>query len=771
MEVERSRERRKHLAALRYETQRLDKEEKEHVFLPNTSSLTELQSQFDFSTGFQTSSRVIADPKPKTQVRKDPWLKKGLDLEWDDLNRQECMAELVLLLQHMQHEGISPQFEQGVAAEKMPSWMEALHRRMTAQTTGRNVLFFLARLVSNCQEVFQPYANFWLTPMLSIAVSPELQSLGINGLLNDITVTLLSWESIAIPKNAAIGVLAQRLINFFLENSWHRHRALLRHNLEMIRTIFATWKGCLTVPYRQIYEKFSKMNGETDDITIGIQLLGVVLASGLPPYDPACGIDRQRFFKALLKNLSETYSRKVYTAAAEVLGLVLQQLDSTDKEAQKEVENLVTVSLSNASDGIFVDCLNHIAQGYPPLIDRFCSRVLYLVPKLHGTLRTSCLELLAARPNCNPHLYEELQSRDLLGMLTHRDDNLQQVCLNLVKGLLPNLNPGQLLPLFPSLTSFLTHQSSACRRRAYDCLMWMYDTFWESNDETEVNESKRVFLQARDGLLQAVADEDPILQQTVRSFWDSEARMPVGTRERSLTLLSLNPRDIEQHFLPLGTGLLLGLAARSADFERPLFDQPISDNFFQEYEVNANWQYRSSMQTPHFVETQRSLASQTGFQSSTVHGSKRLQITQATFSFSSAQAPGSRSTYDWITGNTLDMTTIVSEDYPGKRQMGPSSALVLSPAHQHRLHPVPQNFGSTRLAAPDETDGAPQTDTQKRNLSWLKRRLTANDQSTRTYFARRELQRQKKNKDEQMRQKLQKEAGVTLYRLSHRRCT
>uniref|UniRef100_UPI00358ED0A1 DNA-dependent protein kinase catalytic subunit isoform X2 n=1 Tax=Myxine glutinosa TaxID=7769 RepID=UPI00358ED0A1 len=765
MEVERSRERRKHLVALRCEAQGLDKEEREHVFLPNTSSLTELQSQFDFSTGFQSSSGIVADTKPKPQVRKEPWLKKGLDLEWDDLNRQECMVELILLIQHMQQERINPQFEQGVAAEKMPPWMEALHRRMTSQTTHRNVLFFLARLVSNCQEVFRPYANFWLTPMLSVAVSPELQSLGINGLLNDITVTLLSWESIAIPKNAAVGVLAQRLIDFFLEKCGHRHRALLRHNLEMIRTIFSTWKSCLTVPYRQIYERFSKTNVETDDITIGIQLLGVVLASDLPPYHPDCGVDRQRFFKALLKNLSETYPRKVFTATAEVLGLVLQQLDSTDKEAQKEVENLVTSSLMNASDGIFIDCLNHIAQGYPSLIDRLCSRVLYLVPKLHGTLRTSCLELLAARPNCNPHLYEELQSRDLLSMLTHRDDNLQQACLKLVKGLLPNLNPGQLLPLFPCLTSFLTHHSSACRRRAYDCLMWLYDTFWEANDDTEVNESQRVFLQARDGLLQAVADEDPILQQTVRSFWDSDARMPVGTQERSLTLLSLHPRDIEQHFLPLGTGLLLGLAARSADFERPLFDQPISDNFFQEYEVNANWRYRSSMQTPHFVETQMSLAGQSVFQSGTmtVQRSKRLQITQMPDSFSSAQATGSRGTYDWISGNTLDMTTI-SDDYPGKRQMRPSSALMLPPAHQHRPYPIPQNFGSTRLATLNETIGDLQMATQKQNISWLKRRLTANDQSTSAHFARREVQRQKKSKDEHIRKKMQKEAGVTLYR-------
>lgn len=43
-----------------------------------------------------------------------------------------------------------------------------------------------------------------------------------------------------------------------------------------------------------IFEKFSGGDPDTKDNSVGIQLLGIVLANNLPPFDPKCEIDRVR---------------------------------------------------------------------------------------------------------------------------------------------------------------------------------------------------------------------------------------------------------------------------------------------------------------------------------------------------------------------------------------------------------------------------------------------------------------------------------------------
>lgn len=43
-----------------------------------------------------------------------------------------------------------------------------------------------------------------------------------------------------------------------------------------------------------IFEKFSTGDPDTKDNSVGIQLLGIVLANNLAPFDPKCEIDRGR---------------------------------------------------------------------------------------------------------------------------------------------------------------------------------------------------------------------------------------------------------------------------------------------------------------------------------------------------------------------------------------------------------------------------------------------------------------------------------------------
>lgn len=43
--------------------------------------------------------------------------------------------------------------------------------------------------------------------------------------------------------------------------------------------------------FRIIFERFSSKDPNSKDNSVGIQLLGIVMANNLPPYDPQCGVD------------------------------------------------------------------------------------------------------------------------------------------------------------------------------------------------------------------------------------------------------------------------------------------------------------------------------------------------------------------------------------------------------------------------------------------------------------------------------------------------
>ena len=60
----------------------------------------------------------------------------------------------------------------------------------------------------------------------------------------------------------------------------------------------------------------------------GIQLLGVVVANHLPPYEPvtAGAIDEQKFYTTFVSLMSHKY-KEMYAAAAEVLGMTLAYMD------------------------------------------------------------------------------------------------------------------------------------------------------------------------------------------------------------------------------------------------------------------------------------------------------------------------------------------------------------------------------------------------------------------------------------------------------------
>ncbi|XP_031163630.2 DNA-dependent protein kinase catalytic subunit [Sander lucioperca] len=739
------------------------------------SSLSEEMSQFDFSTGVQSFSFSSQNPEGRRHTvakreteETNPSQDAMVDLEMDELNQHECMATMTALIGHMLRNNITPKIEPGNVPSELPPWMKFLHAKLANPATPLNIRLFISKLIINTEEVFRPYAKHWLGPLLQVIVSGNNGGEGIHFMVVDIVVIVLSWTSLASPKdNPRDEVLANRLLEFLMKHCFHSKKAVFRHNLEIIRTLVECWKDCLHVPYSLIYERFRGINPNSKDNSVGLQLLGIILANNLPAYDPLCGIEYDGYIQSLTNNVSFVRYKEVYAAAAEIIGLVLKNMAEVDNHRQ-ELLSLAASKITNLKkkdmDDKFIICLNKVSKHFPPFMDRFVNYVFSLLPKLHGILKTYCLECVLSRAEVIPDIFLHLKTTGFIETMRHRDEAKQRVCLDIIHKIVAQLTPVQLQELLGAVTAFVCHPSPVCRERMYDILMWIQDNYSDA-ESMEDNTSVEVLNAAKETLLQGLSEENQGLQLYVRNFWSQEKRLPTATLERMLTVLrSLYSCRIEKCFLSLATNLLLEMTSQSPDFQRNMFEYPLSECTFQDYVIDSNWRFRSTVMTPMFVETQSSQGPESVAASQAGGMKGKLRATQSSLEFSQTQTAGRRPVYDWLTGSSVDTLA----DYTlGSESL--SSLLVFDKKAEKQTaarRPVGEGFGLRRLtASTDEVDSRTRAaNEQRNNIFRLRRRFLKDQEKVSLTFAHREIQQQRQKKVDKADQRLRKEAQVTLYR-------
>ncbi|XP_057593505.1 DNA-dependent protein kinase catalytic subunit isoform X2 [Hippopotamus amphibius kiboko] len=748
------------------------------------SSLSEEISQFDFSTGVQSYSYGSQDLQATTgyfrrREHPDPEVPGDvLELEMDELNQHECMARMASLVRHMQRLQAALPGEEG-SVPSLPPWMRFLHDKLGNPSVSLNIRLFLAKLVINTEEVFRPHAKHWIGPLLQLVVSENNGGDGIHYMVVEIVATVLSWTGVATPVGVPKDeVLANRLLHFLMKHVFHHKRAVFRHNLEIIKTLVECWKGCLSIPHRLIFEKFSSKDPNSKDNSIGIQLLGIVVANGLPPYDPKCGIESVKYFQALVHNMSLVKYKEVYAAAAEVLGLILRYLTGREKMLEESVCDLVVKQLKqhqSTMEDKFIVCLNRVTKNFPPLADRFMNTVLFLLPRFHGVMKTLCLEVVLCRAEEVADLYLQLKSKDFVQIMRHRDDERQKVCLDIMYKVMVRLQPAELRVLLSAVAEFLSHPSVLCRERMYRVLMWVHDNYRDPESQAD-DDSREIFKLAKDVLIQGLTDENPGLQLIIRNFWSHETRLPSNTLDRLLALSSLYSPKIEARFLSLATDFLLEMTSMSPDFRSPMFEHPLSECEFQEYTIDPDWRFRSTVLTPMFVETQASpsvLQTRTQDAAPSARGTMAGQVraTQQQHDFTATQSAGGRGSFHWLTGDSI---ASLGDDSASATAESPSSSLLFAHQRPERprgaaLKPVGPDFGKKRLGLPgDEVDNGAKGPDNRAEILRLRRRFLKDREKLSLIYARKGVVEQKREKEMQSELKLRQEAQVVLYR-SYRR--
>ncbi|XP_076075287.1 DNA-dependent protein kinase catalytic subunit-like [Mytilus galloprovincialis] len=738
------------------------------------SSLHEDINQYDFSAS--GASQFLAD---KDKNRKPALVKKSstepdddqedkgviveedyVELDMDELNQHECMAPSIALLKHMQQSSIIPKVEVGVVPE-LPQWMKNMMEKLKNTRTTRNVKLYLTKLIINTSSIFKPFARHWLRPLCQLLLGGTYGDSGINVFLVDVMVTMLSWNKVAIPQDTPEEkAMASRVVDFLMKNVYHETKQVFKSNLDLLKTTLQCWKDRVEIPYNSVYELLK--GGDNDGR--GIQVLGVVLSCQLPPYGPTAPVDRERFFGVVTHQMTNHY-KIVYSAAAEVVGLILKYLAEKERETEGFLHDHATktlLSIQVAKPDNFIICVHKMHKHYVSIADRFTNRLLFMMPNLRGEFRTLCLDVLLSRIDTISDVFIELKSKGLLSYLTHRDENTQLTAMKIVKAIMVKLKPVEMNQIYSAITAFASHPSASCRNIMYDIMMWVCDNYREEDDVDAIE----ILRQTKDGLLRGLGDEDLQCRLLVQNFWSSETRLPGHTVDRLVAMFeAMYSPSTEQYFLSYATNLVLEMTSKSPDYQREIFELPLEDCKFQDLSVKSSWRHRHAAMTPLFATT---LATQTDMEEGESM-SVNVRATQQDVQFSATQ-DASRAPFNWLTQSSLDTFTdfsSVGTETSSSLMFTVGTADMAARASIHRPSLKPRSgFGKSRPGAQvkKQEKANEEDDADKSEFFRLKRRFKRDDEKTRVYFAKKNIRVQQMREMVKAEQKSKRESQVTMYR-------
>ncbi|XP_026684222.1 DNA-dependent protein kinase catalytic subunit-like [Diaphorina citri] len=190
------------------------------VWICNTnifsSSLADDVTRHDF-----TSTKMLV---PSTITSSN----QTVTLELDEINRHDAMQVLTAVLNHLMENVVTP--DSLCSAPEKCTWFDSFLSCLEMPGQDKNVRVWLIKLVINCADLFQYFADRLYPALFRIIASGILGS-HMNYFLNDLLLVMLRWHSTSLPPPEIV----HDFLAFIFQLVPNPRPAILKYNLEMIR--------------------------------------------------------------------------------------------------------------------------------------------------------------------------------------------------------------------------------------------------------------------------------------------------------------------------------------------------------------------------------------------------------------------------------------------------------------------------------------------------------------------------------------------------------
>ncbi|KAJ9471128.1 DNA-dependent protein kinase catalytic subunit [Diplonema papillatum] len=513
------------------------------------------------------------------------------DIEMDAINRSPIMPTLLRVVLFLKKLEVQP-------SREPPDWMAEMLSKVSNPSTEKNVKLIIAKIVLNAPELFREFATLWVAPLIDVALDthlPEHVPGGINYFVRDVAIVLLSWNEDIHATSFEVEARASAFLEKLIKGCGSPHRRILAANLELIKAFVEGWKDRIrvgpehkrailgwvsyppTVPKQTLWVK-SRITG--------LQLLGVLIANGLKPFDTFGDVSvssEDEFYSRICANLppytqGSALSTDLIRTASEVVGMIYNQasvLNQPCDPLKQRVSKKLRSLHAQGSYEQFLLVLSGIVRHNPPAADEFLPHTLLrMLPHAKGAYKGMVLEVIAQRVDHFPATYSEFHPF-IMELLTTESDEVKLLTFNLIQKALTATNDPK------DVISFITNVSADIKTRLlpvgslsldakvalYDTWIKIFDTQWDL-----LTPPARVAIS--DHLLSGLQEEATYIRDRLLRFLDNPTRLPVSAFKRlerlftpSHTQLSLYSPALGDRWLQYSCILLLFLSHRSAEFQ------------------------------------------------------------------------------------------------------------------------------------------------------------------------------------------------------------
>ncbi|KAJ3178568.1 hypothetical protein HDU85_005175 [Gaertneriomyces sp. JEL0708] len=611
--------------------------------------------------------------------------------EYRVFNHNPCMQALVGVI-----DKLTPP-NPLIATQPMPQWMQELSKKMVDSESTLSLRLFIAGLIINRPKVFAPYASEWWVHIARLIEEHYVYAGEINILVQELCLVLIRWGNSEdeatspkfVPENsyASKEVLRTLLSSLAISAGKAESMPHVNNNLRIIRAIVEMWAPLVVPPTRAICDYATMEGNSTERIKplTGIFLLSIMVANGVQPYNAhgwgtdSVAVSPASFCESFAHLLSHA-KKEVYAACAEALGRWIafcesQKSDMMDNLLDNVAARLRTWNMVEGKPGEqdrLIMILNRISVGHPRIVADYATKLLFVLPRLHGTMKARCLEALASVPD-TPNLFGHLRGHGMLEILQHRNDQTQTYMLVILLNMASSLNEEDIAHFLPTaMRIFPSHSSEKCRTAFYTMMMKLNSAHGRKVVSADLRRNLKL------GVLQGLADSSDEIRDGVIKYLIREedlSKKDIFTRTSTILGHFYDP-EVEASFLGYSTNFLMEATKDSPGYHTKLFESGLPDAQFIDVSIDTSASLARAM-VPLFASTQASGEQAVGLQTGFVRATQDMQWTptqdvnvasaRSLFSFSQSEISPS-----FGTGPTPMEVTTVGTGAPLSRPQRPN---------------------------------------------------------------------------------------------------
>ncbi|CAH1171231.1 unnamed protein product [Phaedon cochleariae] len=575
------------------------------------SSLSEDVTNFDF-----TNSVLRENAEGKMQKGDEGVERTVLQLDGTEINEHECMGTVCGMIQHIFDTGINDLPRADEEDIELPKWMDGIRTTLLNEKTHNNVKIFLVKVIDNMMHIFTPYSKWFLEPLM-LFVTNKCAGEGINYFVTDVIVILSKWASTLTILSEKEAETASDLLKFLIENLKRERIDIFKYNLDITKMIVEAWKNHLAVPTSTILGVLSS----DDTSEIGVNVTSILLVNGLNCWEEG----REMAFLELLLSKMKSAKKEVFRPAAETVGLMLHILNGD------QFTLTVDVGLKRVNQEYekYVLCLEGVSRHFPQIVNSYhVSRLISPLNQVPDAQKVVHLRIICKRVELSLDILEEINDFKIVDwdrLLESASLEIQIVALEIIKKCITVfVTYENFRDIGKTLSRNVANANALYRSCLYDVCIEVYNL---KRDDSGAY---------REMLILGLMDTDADNNEKIMNFWSENTSIPSTVVLRFPFLLSeMYKTKIEGQFLGFVTFFLMALATRSEHYDSELFQHPLEDCDFEEYQLQTDWRLQHPSVVPMFAETLRTFDGSAPAEESSGF---RLRQTQDTLEFAQTQS-------------------------------------------------------------------------------------------------------------------------------------